>query len=228
MTRLRTTLTLTAVVAALAAGAALAAAAAAAGDEPKHETQLKLVLAHDGAHEKIVLDNLHDLALGESRSFSTESGKAAIVTRTEKGFEVDLDGQKITIGDEPDAALGGDGDVMVFHKKIEIGEGDDAKTMVWHSAEAGDGHQVKVIHRIGGPGENFAFAAGPQIALHMEKMADAWIERLRQSADFQALDAATRDKVEAALRSTAPKPMGEAGSTVVLELDDDQQESGAQ
>lgn len=224
MTRLRTTLTLTALTLALAGGAALAAAAA--GDEPKRETRMKLVLAHDGAHERIELDDLHDLALGESRSFTTESGKAAIVTRTEKGFELDLDGRKITIGDEPGVAAAGDGDVFVFHKKVEIGEGDDAKTLVWHSAGPGDGHQVRVIRKLDGPGGDFAFAAGPHAALHAERMADAWIERLRQSAEFQGLDAATRDRVEAALRATAPKPLAADGAQVVIEVDDEDDDAG--
>ena len=220
MTRPRTLLTLTALGLTLAAGAALAAAAA--GDEPRRETQIKLVLAHDGAHETIELDNLHDLAVGDSRSFTTESGKAAIVTRTEQGFELDLDGRKITIAQPDEAALGGDGDVVVFRKKIEIGEGGDAKTMVWHSAEGGDGHQVKVIRKHGGPGEAFAFSTGPHAALHHERMADAWIERLRQSADFQALDAATRERVEAVLRATAPKPFGDDASMVVIDVEDEE------
>jgi len=224
MTRLRSPLTLTALTLALAAGVALAAAAATG--EPVKESRIKLILNQDGAHEKVELDDLHDLALGESRSFTTESGKPGVVTRTEKGFELDLDGKKITIAGEPEGAAEGDGDVVVFHKKIEIAEGDEARTMVWHSAEAGDGHQVKVIKKLGGPDGNYAFFAGPHAELHAAKLADAWIERLRQSAEFQALDAATREKVEAALRATAPKGPGDGATTMVIEVEEAEDDGG--
>ena len=230
MTRLRSPLTLTAFTVALAAGAALAAgvafAAAAATGEPAKESRIKLILNQDGAHEGIELENLHDLALGESRSFTTESGKAGTVTRTEKGFELDLDGKKITIAGEPEGATEGDGDVVVFHKKIEIAEGDDARTMVWHSAEAADGHQVKVIRKAGGPDGNYAFFAGPHAEMHAAKLADAWIERLRQSAEFQALDAATRERVETALRATAPGGPGVGATTMVIEVEEREEDGG--
>ncbi len=226
MKRISTPLTLTALALALAAGVAVAAAATA--DEPEKETRIQLVLNQDGAMERIELDDLHALAVGESRSFTTESGKLGTVTRTEGGFELDLGGKKITVADEPGAGTEGEGDVFVFHKKVEIAEGDDAKTMVWHSAEGGEGHQVKVIRKHGGPGEAFAFATGPHAAhfgSHLQKMSEAWIERLRQTAEFQGLDAATRDKVEAALRATAPKPFGDDAGMMVIELED--REDGA-
>ena len=221
MKRISTPLTLTALALALAAGVAVAAAATA--DEPTKETRIKLILNQDGAMEKIELADLHDLALGESRAFTTESGKPGTVTRTEQGFELDLDGRKITVADEPEAGAEGEGDVFVFHKKIEIDEGDDAKTMVWHSAEGGDGQQVRVIKKLGGPGEEFAFATSPHaehLGAHLQKMSDAWIERLRQTPEFQSLDTATREKVEAALRATAPKPMGDAAALVVIDVDE--------
>lgn len=221
MKRISTPLTLTALALALAAGVAVAAAATA--DEPRQETKIKLILNQDGAMEKIELEDLHDLALGESRSFTTESGKLGTVTRTEKGFELDLDGKKITVADEPGADAESEGNVFVFHKKVEVGEGDDAKTMVWHSAEGDERQQVRVIKKIGGPNEEFAFATGPHAELlgqHLQKMTDAWIERLRQNAEFQALDAATRERVESALRATAPKPMDDAATMVVIDVEE--------
>lgn len=224
MKRISTPLTLTALALALAAGVAVAAATA---GEPQEETKIKLVLSQDGAMERIELEDLHDLALGESRAFTTESGKAGTVTRTEKGFELDLDGRKITVAGEPEGAAAGDGDVVVFHKKIEIADGDDAtQTMVWHSAEAGDGHQVKVIKKLGGPDGNYAFFAGPHAEMHAAKLADAWIERLRQSAEFQALDAATRERVEAALRATAPGGPGDGATTMVIEVEERDEDGG--
>jgi hypothetical protein len=226
MKRISTPLTLTALVLALAAGVAVAAATATAG-EPQKETKIKLVLSQDGAMEKIELEDLHDLALGESRAFTTESGKAGTVTRTGKGFELDLDGRKITLAGEPDGAAEGEGDVVVLHKKIEIAEGDDAtKTMVWHSAEGGDGHQVRVIKKLGGPDGNYAFFAGPHAEMHAAKLADAWIERLRQSAEFQALDATTRERVEAALRATAPGGPGDGATTMVIEVEEQDEDGG--
>lgn len=227
MKRISTPLALTALALALAAGVAVAAAATA--DEPREETRIKLILHQDGAMEKIELEDLHDLALGESRSFTTESGKLGTVTRTEKGFELDLEGKKITVADGPEGGAEGEGNVFVFHKKVEIGEGDDAKTMVWHSAEGGEGHQVRVIKKLGGPGEDFAFATGPHaemVGQHLQKMADAWIERLRQTAEFQALDAATRERVESALRATAPKPMDDGATMVVIDIEEKDGDAG--
>jgi len=219
MKRIAPPLILTALALALAAGVAVTAATA---DEPRRETKIQLVLQHDGALEKIALEDLHDLALGESRPFTTESGKNATVTRTERGFEIDLEGRKIALADGPGAGVEGEGDVFVFHKKIEIAEGDDAETMVWHSAEGDEGRQVRVIRKLGGPGEAFAFATGPhaeRFGEHLRKMSDAWIERLRQTPDFQALDAPTRERVEAALRATAPQPFGDAADVVVIDVD---------
>lgn len=224
MKRISTPLALTALALALAAGVAVAAAATA--DEPREETRIKLILNQDGAMEKIELEDLHDLALGESRSFTSESGKLGTVTRTEKGFELDLEGKKITVADGPEGGAEGEGNVFVFHKKVEIGEGDDAKTLVWHSAGPGDGHQVRVIRKLDGPGGDFAFAAGPHAALHAERMADAWIERLRQTAEFQALDAATRERVESALRATAPKPMDDGATMVVIDIEEKDGDAG--
>ena len=42
---------------------------------------------------------LHDLQIGESRTITAESGETAMVTRTEDGFEFDVNGKKIRMGD---------------------------------------------------------------------------------------------------------------------------------
>jgi len=94
---------------ALAAGAALAAMTM-SGEEPveKKQTVVKLKVASDAGADAIVLDDLHELEVGESRSFTTDTGKLVVATRTEKGFELDVDGKTIEISDFA-GELGDDG-----------------------------------------------------------------------------------------------------------------------
>jgi hypothetical protein len=189
---------------ALAALAATAGAVVAAdgGAPVVEEKKIALVLkvADDADAERIELDDLSELEVGESRSYTTASGKAVEAIRTETGYELDVDGKKITLPDAPEVAA--HGDVFVFHKKVEIeGEDGDVKTMVWHGANQ-PGERMIVRHGKGG--EGFAFHHGDGVAVHRLFGAQAWIDRLEKSARFQELDEATREKVREALREVEP------------------------
>jgi hypothetical protein len=194
------------------AATAGAVVAADGGTPLVKEHKIALVLKIDGDAERLELDDLHDLEVGESRSYTTESGKAVEATRTERGFELDVDGKKITLPEAPEVGAGGD--VMMFHKKIEIeGEAGDAKTMVWHGAtEPG---KVVVMRHDGAP-DGFAFHHGEGADFHRLLGAEGWIERLERSAKFQELDEATREKVREALREVAPA----APHAVFIEVDE--------
>ena len=77
-------------------------AAAFAGEQ--HRTRVELAVDEDDSHV-FSFDSadagfdLHDMQVGESRTITGTSGETAMVTRTEDGFEFDVNGKKITTGD---------------------------------------------------------------------------------------------------------------------------------
>ena len=88
----------------------------------KQHTKIEIAVEGDEGSTEFSFDsdnagfNLHDLEVGDTRKFDTDDGRAASVTRTEDGFEFDVDGQKIAVNDIDqvhDMHLGG-GDQHVF------------------------------------------------------------------------------------------------------------------
>lgn len=202
--------------------------------EVRH-SKLKLVLDHDGNGEAIELTDLHEMAVGESRTLTTASGTPVVVIRDEEGFELDLEGKKIRLVDDFSGEPGelswtsGDGETTLRRKIVVQHDGDSedaANVMIVRNkvAAEGEGEDVVVMRRAGGEGGHaFAFTTGdgelPALALPLE----ATIARLQASAKFQQLDEATRATVLEALRESAPKPgtlvvNGDGGKTIVLEM----------
>jgi hypothetical protein len=120
-------------------------AAAFAGEE--HRMHVELALDDDQTGAQVFrFDsqdagfNLHDMQVGESRTITGESGETALVVRTEDGFEFDINGKKIQMGDvgaahgfaiaqsqhHADALINMDEDVHVEHaiKVIKVGSVD--------------------------------------------------------------------------------------------------------
>lgn len=82
----------------------LIASAAIAGEEQR--TRIEIDVDSDAAgHQTFKFDskdagfNLQDMAVGETRVLTDESGSTAQVIRTEDGFELDINGEKIDISD---------------------------------------------------------------------------------------------------------------------------------
>lgn len=227
-----TAFTLTGLLLAAAAGLAYAAVSeeAAAGvtatepdaGEPAavRHSQIRLVLDHDGAAEQLELADLHEMAVGESRTLATASGTPVVVTRDEQGFEIDLDGKKIRLTDHFAAEMPqGPGE---FHKRIVVTDGEEggANVMIQRNKVAVDGARA------------FAFTTGDGELAAIPLPVEATIARLEASAKFQALDEATRATVLEALRESAPKAgavvAGEPGSrTIVLEMQDEDEAAAA-
>lgn len=249
-----TAFTLTGLLLAAVAGLAYAAVSeeAAAGvtateadaGEPTQvrHSQIKLVLDHDGAAEQLEIADLHEMAVGESRTLTTASGTPVVVTRDEQGFEIDLDGKKIRLTDHFGAEMAeGPGE---FHKRILVTEGGageegaanvmilrnkvavDANGAAVADGEAG-GRDVVMMRRLPADGSHaFAFTTGDGELAAIPLPLEATIARLEASAKFQQLDEATRTTVLEALRESAPKAdaivAGEPGShTIVLEMQDE-------
>jgi hypothetical protein len=218
----RRALALTAATA-LAAGAAFASDAA-AGEKP---TKLELVLGHGDSRDRLTVDDLGTIAVGDQQSFTTEQGKTVTVRRDEKGYELSIDGRQVRVDDLSDVDEGAPGERRV--EKIVIADGAGApRTMVFRSSGTdGQGERLRVEKRVGPDGEQaFAFRSGdapPPLGI------EATIDRLQKNPRFQKLDAATRATVLEALRESAPagpvwiekdEPGAPGEKVIVLHLDD--------
>lgn len=108
------------------------AAAAVAGDEQRTEIEIAVegdasqhrVFRFDSAESDI---DLHAMAVGESQVITDSDGNEVTVSRTEKGLEFDVEGEKIEIADmdgEHDFAMiheAHDEDVVVEkHKQVRM------------------------------------------------------------------------------------------------------------
>ena len=139
------------------------------------ETTIKLIT--DGEAEVLVLRDLDaTLPVGETREFRTESGKTAIVGRSEDGLIVDIDGEQTEIrllepgaavaGSEHDVAVWVEGDpgsegAVRIEKRIAIAHAGDAAEAIAHAEAHGDGKRVIVLHGDGkGDIETALAAAG--------------------------------------------------------------------
>lgn len=129
------------------------AAAAFAGEQ--HRMHVEVVVEDDANGAQVFrFDsadagfNLHDMQVGESRTITGESGETALVIRTEDGFEFDVNGKKIKMGD-----IGGaSGYTMGFgehHAEMLINAGEDVhiahKVKVMKFDGAGTGNNVTII-----------------------------------------------------------------------------------
>ena len=82
----------------------LIAAAAVAGEERRTEIKIA-VEGDDAAHRVFRFDSqdsdvdLDDLAVGDSKLITDSDGNDVTILRTENGFEFDIEGEKIEIGD---------------------------------------------------------------------------------------------------------------------------------
>lgn len=223
---------------AAAFGIALVSASAGIADEAvERSTKIKLMVDRDGSPERVTLVDLHEMAVGESRTLATESGRPVIVTRDDEGFEVDIDGKKVRVQDRMSAESleGLPGEPMRFEKRIVIGEGGEEgepRTMVFHGGD--EPGNVVVMKRVGPDGHEFAWSSnGAELPVPPFGV-EGTISRLEQNAKFQELDPATRATVLEALRESAPKPRllekmalpgGEPGRRmVVIEVEDDESE----
>lgn len=246
----------------LAAAGSLAYAAATetaaqgldAGDEAEatgteatqvRQSRIKLVVDHDGAAEQLEIADLHEMAVGESRTLETASGTPVVVTRDEQGFELDIAGKKIRLmdhfsGEPGEMSWTGAGGEGTFHRKIVVQQDGDAESgnanvmilrnkVAAEGGETADGQDVVMLRRAAGDGAHaFAFTTGEGELAALPLPVEATIARLQASAKFQQLDEATRATVLEALRESAPKPRvlmtGEPGAkTIVLELQDQQE-----
>ncbi len=174
-----------AILAALAACLLVSTLAFAAG-EPEAKRRLEIKIAADDDVVKIEAD---DMEIGETRQSFTESGKEVLVTRTEDGFQLEVDGKEIDV-DLPHAGDHGDGHHAMFNMT-----GDEARKVVIHKfhGEGGDDHGYHYVHAGG----------GEDVDLVIERFSAA--DRLAESGVLDDLDEAKRQEILDALREMEPQ-----------------------
>ncbi len=143
----------------LAILAALMAFGAVQADETEKRVELKVMVTGDGEHDGTEVHwisddlDLNDLAVGEARTVTGESGREVTVTRSEDGMEFNIEGKIVTVPDMGThgtqlAFVGEDGghhdvdvDVKVmkmdgFHEDIDVQmAGDGVHMMQAHHPE---------------------------------------------------------------------------------------------
>ena len=92
--------------------------------------RVKVVVAEDDSEPQIVDLDGEDLEIGESRQIFTESGKEILISRSEEGLNVTVDGEAIDVGALHEGH-GHGGDVQVHRKVIKHLADGDQKTMVF-------------------------------------------------------------------------------------------------
>jgi hypothetical protein len=113
----------------------------------ERQTRIEIAVDDDASGERaFVFDSeaagfdLHSLAPGESRLLTDEAGATATVRRTAEGFEFDVDGKTINVGDI--AETGG-----MHHVEMEL-DGADAEIETVKKVKiikTGDAHAITVI-----------------------------------------------------------------------------------
>ena len=134
----------------------LLATAAVAGEE--HRTHIEIAVDDDGSGERsFIFDSaeagfdLQSLAVGETRAVTDASGNVANVSRTEAGFEIEVAGETISLGD-----LGAEEDfAMHMH--------DDAHAVDVDTAVVIEGSKQIRIVRKGDAADNVTVISGGAI-----------------------------------------------------------------
>ena len=105
------------------------AGAALAGETGEVVMDQKMVVALTTPHFEIAETDISHLAVGESETIVTDSGRTVDLLRTEDGVEVFLDGVKLDIPME--------GEEHVIHEEIEIhcDSDEDCETLTWISED---------------------------------------------------------------------------------------------
>ncbi len=157
---------------------------AVAGDEPAAKRQLKIQIAADD--EPITID-ASGMEIGDSRQSFTESGKEVLVTRTEDGFQLEVDGKDIDV-DLPHAGDHGD-----HHAIFNMTGDEDKKVIIRKFHGDGDDHGYHYVHA----------ADGDDVDIVIERFSAA--DRLAESGVLDDLDEAKRQEILDALQQMEPR-----------------------
>ncbi len=186
-----------------------AAAFSFAAEEPEVRHQIKIKI--DDGNELIDVE-AEDLEVGESRESYTDSGKKVLVTRTEQGYELEVDGKQIDLGMHH-----GDSDHAVFvhgdeAAKVIVKSGGDQE-VDYSFIHSGDEHGAHHWVQHGEEGEGFKFVIERQSAA----------KHLLESGVLDDLDEDTRQRILDTLKEIeSPKVIKKRVHVEVHEEHDDQ------
>lgn len=186
---------------------ALAAPFAFAGEEPGVHRQIKIAVA---AGDESVMIEAEDLEVGDSRQVFTDSGKEVLLTRTEEGYDLEIDGEKIDIGMGPEGhhALRVGEKSRVFIHRGDHHAGEDGEHVFIHHGEEGY-HWVQQ----GGEGHD----CDMEILHHRQPSA---LEHLRATGVLDELDEVARQKIVEALEELEPGSV-QVRKMIVIDVDEE-------
>ncbi|MBI2837390.1 MAG: hypothetical protein HYX75_03700 [Acidobacteria bacterium] len=176
-------------------------------DAQKKDEQIELVLKsdRDGNASTIELNDMHALAMGESRTYYSDDGKQATVTREEDGFKVEFDGKVTHIKSGINSLSMRDGGQFVTV------DGDDGKKCF-----------VANIRSKGKDGKQFVYAykTGNDERLDV----DAIIRNIEKSEHFSELDPEAQEKIREAIRDLKDNvdDNDDARKTIVINIEDEE------
>lgn len=168
-----------------------------------HEKREMKVIFDDGAGDRVEIGDLDELEVGDSRSYSTEAGKPVVVTRDENGYEVDLDGKKVRIGDGAEG-LAEPGMERHRMKRIEMEDAGNGDGMKRKSFVISDEPDREVVF-IGGPHGEHGVMFDKMGAPPPPFVVEGLVSRLEKNEKFLSLDDATQQLVREAIRESAPE-----------------------
>ena len=161
-----------------------------AGEEPTIKRQIKINV--DDGVEAVAIE-ADDLEVGESEQIFTESGKEVLLTRTEEGYQLEVDGKEIDLG-----LSHGEGHHAIFHMR---GEGDGSRVVI-RTMGGEEGHEYDYVH--GDADHHWVQKGedGEDVEIMIERFGAA--DHLLQSGVLDDLDEETRQNILDTLREAEP------------------------
>lgn len=223
-------------ITALITVALLAPGLSLAGEE--HEVKYRIKVAAFGDDDEIVDVEFGDMEVGESRQFFTESGKEVVVTRTEKGHTLKVDGREIDLDtsghlDEHYAVKVGvyKGDKC---RKAEKGHGCEGASKIIIRKMGGEEDEIEatadafMIGRY--DGEHHLKHCGDRHGERVEVFVDhpSALDHLLESGVLDDLDPETRQKIIDTLKEIEPEDGHKVirlKKKIVVDVEEDDEEN---
>jgi len=179
-------------------------ATVAEADGTKHG-KLRLVVGSGAERDTVEISELGEIAVGDSRSATTENGRPVTVTRQKNGYLIDVDGKEVRVADDP-VWLDEDEDSTFRMQRIEIsGEGGGEHRFVISNAP-GEKRMIVRRNANGEHGSAYSFGGAMLPALGVDSLL-ALIER---GSRFQELDDTTRQIVRDVVREALAAPVADS------------------
>lgn len=108
---------------------------------------------HEGISDKVTINDVDSLAIGETRTYTSPSGKEFELTRdAEERWTLRGEGKEFAFGGDPEDIEAGEGQVTI-NKRIVIHDGEAEESAAQIHTVGGDAKQVQVFVEKGKDGE---------------------------------------------------------------------------